>query len=144
MIFDLTQCVQTFLHTHNKPPMGSFYDQMQQEKTKKNEELLQAQRLNHEKNAKRLSYEQETVRNEVLRRQQILRNEERGKREPRRSMSEQSPKHRANSSVELVDDELDRTSCHVGSDHLYFPLVGRKIRRGTCIGKFPNWIELFK
>lgn len=28
MMFDLAQHVQTFLHTHNKPPMPSFYDVM--------------------------------------------------------------------------------------------------------------------
>lgn len=39
MIFDLAQTVQTFLHEHNKPPAGSFYDEMLLQKTKRDEVL---------------------------------------------------------------------------------------------------------
>lgn len=133
VIYDLTQTISAFLHKHNKEPSGSFYDQMLIEKTKRNEAIMQQK-------AKRLSQEQQVIRDEVLKRKEILRNEDRWRRESRRSMSEQSPKHRANSSTELNDNPRDRVypnSCelHSSSEDLYFANVGRKIRRGCCLGK---------
>lgn len=134
VIYDLAQTVQAFLHKHNKAPCGSFYDQMVYERHKRDEALMQQR-------AQRLSHEQQLIRDEVLKRKEILRNEDRFRRESRRSMSEQSPKHRSNSSAELVDDPLDRTypngcDIHMSSEDLYFPSVGRKIRRGCCLGKY--------
>lgn len=129
VIYDLTQAVETFLHEHNKEPCGSFYDQMVLDKNKRDEALLQQQ-------AQKLSHNQRKLRDEVLKRQEILQHEDRYQRESRRSMSEQSPKHRTNSSAEMVDNPLDQSSgcgIHMGSEDLYFPNIGRKIRRGCCI-----------
>lgn len=136
VIYDLTQLVQAFLHKHNKAPSGSFYDQMLIEKNKRDEALMQQQ-------AQRLSHEQRVLRDEVLKRKEILRNEDRWRRDSRRSMSEQSPTHRNNSSTDIADDSSmsrDRiypNGCdlHLNSEELYFPSVGRKVRRGCCLGK---------
>lgn len=38
MIFELAQTVQAFLHRHNKPPAGSFYDEMLLQKLKRDED----------------------------------------------------------------------------------------------------------
>jgi len=40
MIYELAQTVQAFLLEHNKPPKGSFYDQMLQDKQKRDQELF--------------------------------------------------------------------------------------------------------
>lgn len=139
VIYDLTQTVQAFLHTHNKEPCGSFYDQMVLDKNKRDEALLQQQ-------AQKLSHNQQRLRDEILKRQENLQNENRWRRESRRSMSEQSPKHRTNSSAEMADNPLDQLSecgIHLGSEDLYFPNIGRKIRRGCCISKHRKYFFFF-
>lgn len=136
MIYDLAQYVQAFLHKHNKAPTGSFYDQMLIEKTKRDEALMkqQAQKLNHE---------QRLLRDEVLKRKEILRNEDRWRRDNRRSMSESSPTHRTSSSSDKMDNASgifrervypNECDLHLSSEDLYFSSVGRKIRRGCCLG----------
>lgn len=138
MIYDMTQVVQAFLHKNNKPPSGSFYDQMVIDKNKRDEAILRLR-------AQRLSQEQQVIREEVLKRKEILRNEDRWRRETRRSMSEQSPKHRANSD-ELADSPRDRTypnNCdlHLNSENLYFTTVGKKIQRGSCLGELSSYYD---
>lgn len=137
VIFDLTQEVSAFLHKHNKPPAGSFYDQMLIERMERDKAQSQVeQQLAH-----RLSLEQQVNRDEVLKRKEILRNEDRCRRECRRSMSESSPKHRANSyETELEDSYGDRISpwnceLHMSSEDVYFATIGRKVRRGSCLGE---------
>lgn len=136
MIYDLTQLVQAFLHKHNKAPTGSFYDQMLIEKTKRDEALMKQR-------AQKLSHEQRLLRDEVLKRKEILRNEDRWRRDGRRSMSESSPTHRTSSSSEKMDissgffhERVYPNECdlHLSSEDLYFSSVGRKIRRGCCLG----------
>lgn len=138
IIYDLTQAVQLFLHKHNKPPVGSFYDQMLKEKIKRVEVL-------NKENAQKLSKEQQVLREEVIKRQEILRNEGRYRREKRSSMSESSPTHRTHSiSTEIIDVtqgmflEKDVCEMHMNSEDLYFSTVGRKIRRGCCLGEYKN------
>lgn len=135
MIYDLTQIVQAFLHAHNKVPIGSFYDQMLKERIRRTEVINQ-------QNAQKLSKEQQVLRDEVFKRQEILRNEGRYRRETRRSMSECSPTHRTHSgSVEISDvtQELENDCViHMNSEDLYFSTVGRKIRRGCCLGHSKN------
>lgn len=129
MIYDMAQAVQAFLHKHNKAPCGSFYDQMLLERNKRDRalELQQAQKL---------SQDQQLIRDEVLKRKEILRNEDRWRREMRRSMNEQSPKHRTNSSAEdNLLDQLNGCDLHSNCEDLYFQTVGRKIKRGSCLGK---------
>lgn len=136
MIYDLAQFVQTFLHEHNKMPTKSFYDQMLIEKTKRDEALMQQQ-------AQKLNDEQRVLRDEVLKRKEILRNEDRWRRDARRSMSESSPTHRLSTSSEKLDgtggmmrERVYPNECdlHSSSDVLYFSSVGRKICRGCCLG----------
>lgn len=138
MIYDLAQLVQGFLHTHNKAPTGSFYDQMLIEKTKRDEALMKQQ-------AQKLSHEQRVLRDEVLKRKEILRNEDRWRRDGRRSMSETSPTHRTSGSSEQFDmdsasgvfrERVYPNECdlHLSSEDLYFSNAGRKIRRGCCLG----------
>lgn len=45
MIFQLSQCVQEFLHKHNKPTSKSFYEEMLQRKKEQEERELQAQEI---------------------------------------------------------------------------------------------------
>lgn len=131
MIYDLTQVVQAFLHKHNKAPIGSFYDQMLKEKIHRDEVTNQA-------NAQKLSKEQQVLRDELQKRKEILRNETRFRRETRRSMSESSPTHRTHSSSVEISDVMENIEddciLHMQSEDLYFATVGRKIRRGCCLG----------
>ena len=39
MILELCQCVQTYLHAHNRPPAPSFYDEMMKNKQKELEKV---------------------------------------------------------------------------------------------------------
>nr|CAI5829716.1 unnamed protein product [Callosobruchus analis] len=45
MIFQLAQCVEEFLHRHNKPTTKSFYDEMLKRQKEKEEKDLQARQL---------------------------------------------------------------------------------------------------
>lgn len=136
MIYDLTQVVQAYLHKHNKPPAGSFYDQMVIERTKRDEALMKQR-------AQKLSHEQRIIRDEVLKRKEILRNEDRFRRETRRSMSESSPTHRLSNSTDLSENSSgifrehiypNECDLHMCSEDLYFPSVGKKVHRGCCLG----------
>lgn len=136
VIYDLAHIVQSFLHKHNKPPSGSFYDQMLIERKNHHEALMQQQ-------AQRLSHEQRLLRDEVLKRKEILQNEDRWRRDTRRSMSEQSPTHRTNSSTDIADlspvqrNRIYPNGCdlHLSSRDLDFTSIGRNIRRGCCLGR---------
>lgn len=132
MIFELTQTVQEFLHKHNHKPRGSFYDEMK----KQNEDLLKLKETEEEQKKKQL-------RDELLKRKEELKNEMRIRRDTmKRSMSESSPTHRTYSSSENSEHSplykthnLSISDCseHKKSETLYFPNVGRKIQKGTCI-----------
>lgn len=137
IIYDLAQAVQAYLHKHNKAPVGSFYEQMLKEKLRKEE-------ARNQQYAQKLSKEQQVLRDEVLKRQEILKNEGKYRRDTRRSMSESSPTHRNSSSSEISEvaggifrDRIYPNYCtmHQNSDDLYFSSVGRKIRRGCCLGR---------
>lgn len=135
MIYELAQTVQAFLHKHNKQPAGSFYEQMLLEKLKRDEDLQQMQQL-------KLNQEKQIIRDEVLKRKEIFRNETKWRRD-RRSISESSPTHRSNGSSEdleplsTVRSRIYPNECteHRSSDTLYFSNVGRKIQKGCCMGK---------
>lgn len=138
IIYDLTQAVQSFLHKHNKPPSGSFYDQMLIEKMKRDEALYQQQ-------AQKISKEQQVFRDEVLKRKEILKNEGRWRRDTRRSTSESSPVHQVSSSSDIGENATGafrgriyphECTMHLSSEDLYFSSVGRKIRKGCCLGKY--------
>lgn len=129
MIFDLCQSVQSFLHDHNAAPKGSFYDQMLLTKQQKLQDDINKKKLK-EIQAKRLLEDEMQKRREQLRKERKL----------RRTMSESSPLHVPNS---LNDSEAINKSfsymgqdCveHCKSETLYFPMVGRKIQMGSCLG----------
>ena len=137
IIYDLAQIVEAFLHKHNKAPSGSFYDQMLKERLKRDADLERQQ-------AQKISHEQQILRDEVLKRKEILKNEVKWRRDTRRSMSESSPTHRVSSSSEtscatpgFIRGRIFPSECamHMSSEDLYFANVGRKIRRGCCLGK---------
>lgn len=95
--------------------------------------------------AQRLSLEQQVIQDEVLKRKEILRNEDRWHRDSRRSLSDKSPRHRASSSTDIDDsvgDRLYSNDCelHMSSEELYFTNIGRKIRRGGCLGEPKHFV----
>lgn len=137
MIFELAQVVQAFLHKHNKPPSGSFYDEMLLQKMKRDEDMRNMTMV--EENLKR-----QELRDEVLRRAEIFRNEAKIRKDTRRSQSESSPTHRTPSSSDSSDglhqayfrNHMNPNECteHRKCDALYFANVGRKIQKGCCLG----------
>lgn len=138
MIFELIEAIRSFLHKHNKPPSGSFYDQMLLEKLKRNEEMSQMQQ-------QRLNQEQQIIREEVMKRKEILRSEAtRARRDTRRSNSDSSPAPRTGSSSENSENSANvpyrghmypnECTDHQISETLYFSSVGRKILKGCCLG----------
>ncbi|XP_055902335.1 eIF-2-alpha kinase GCN2 [Eupeodes corollae] len=137
MIFELAQTVQAFLLKHNKPPRGSFYDEMVQEKQKREQEELY-QKMQKE------TLERQNRLDEVERRKEIYKSEARRRGEPRRSMSESNRNPSSSESSEnslpyfrgLVYPNkcLDHRSCET----LYFQRVGRQIKRGCCLGHSPK------
>uniref|UniRef100_T1GUJ7 RWD domain-containing protein n=1 Tax=Megaselia scalaris TaxID=36166 RepID=T1GUJ7_MEGSC len=131
MIYDLTQTVQSFLHAHNKPPPGSLYDQMLEERKKRQEELLM------EKMQKENEHRQ-ALQEEIQRRKELFQKENR-RREPRRSMSESnrqasSSESSENSSPYFRGHVVSKCLDHRSTETLYFPKIGRQIRRGCCVG----------
>lgn len=131
MIYDLTQTVQAFLHANNKRPQGSLYDQMLEEKQKRQQEQQEEQ-------TQKENEHRQALLEEIQRRKDLFQKENR-RREPRRSMSESN---RQNSSSESSENSSPYFRGHLVSkclDHrttetLYFPKIGRQIRRGCCVG----------
>lgn len=129
MIFDLCQAVQSFLHDHNAPPKGSFYDQMLLNKQQKYQDEINQKKLIENKTKQALE-------DEIKKRKEQLRKE----RKLRRTMSESSPLHISTNSNEA--ENLNKSfsilhqDCaeHCKSETLYFPMVGRKIQMGSCLG----------
>lgn len=130
MIYELAQTVQSFLLKHNKPPRGSFYDEMLVEKQKQ---------LNLQKEKETL--ERQTLIEEVERRKEIFKTEAKRRGEPRRSMSESnrnaSSSESSDSSSPYFRGHIYPNTCmeHRSSETLYFPKMGRQIKRGCCLGK---------
>ncbi|XP_030371378.1 eIF-2-alpha kinase GCN2 isoform X2 [Scaptodrosophila lebanonensis] len=134
MIYELAQSVQAFLLQHNKPPKGSFYDEMLQAKQKREQELLDMQKQKE-------TLERQTLLNEVERRKEMFKTEAKRRGEPRRSMSESN--HRHPSSSESSENSSpyyrghiypNRCLDHRNTETLYFHKVGRQVQRGCCLG----------
>lgn len=151
IIFELAQMVQTFLHANNKAPAGSFYDQMLQDRRRRDQEQ-------EDRNQQLRSELQQTYREEVLKRREEYRSETKGHRETRRSISESSPKHRTTSSSaehseggggggtsssvssavafsSALQIQSAAVACteHRSCEHVLFPIAGRSIYRGSCL-----------
>uniref|UniRef100_A0A1I8NAC2 non-specific serine/threonine protein kinase n=1 Tax=Musca domestica TaxID=7370 RepID=A0A1I8NAC2_MUSDO len=133
MIYELAQTVQAFLLKHNKPPRGSFYDEMLQQKQQREQELLDMKK-------QRENQERQNLIEEVERRKEMFKSEAK-RREPRRSMSESNHRHPSSSessesSSPYYRGQIYPTRCveHRNSETLYFHKVGRQIRRGSCLG----------
>ncbi|XP_068157751.1 eIF-2-alpha kinase GCN2 [Drosophila tropicalis] len=135
MIYELAQTVQGFLLKHNKPPKGSFYDEMLQEKQKREQEQLDQQKQKETR-------ERQNLIDEVERRKEMFKTEANKRRgEPRRSMSESNPRHASSSESSENSSPYYRGHCfpskcsdHRNTETLYFHKVGRQIQRGSCLG----------
>lgn len=136
MIYELAQTVQYFLLKYNKPPRGSFYDEMLQENQKREQERLDKQK-------RKENLERQTLIEEVERRKEMFKSEaKRRGGETRRSMSE-SNYHASSSESSENSSPYYRSHCypnkcleHRNSEKLYFHKVGRQVQRGCCLGEF--------
>lgn len=137
MIYELAQTAQSFLHTHNKPPSGSFYEEMLQQRNKRDQERKHSQEM-------RQSLEQKAIKDEIEKRKEILKNEKRIRRDTR-SMSESSPQHgsmdasrewMAAPSSPYSRSHMYPNEClgHRLSEKIYFSQAGRQVLRGCCLG----------
>ncbi|EDV94516.1 GH19296 [Drosophila grimshawi] len=134
MIYELAQTVQAFLLQHNKPPKGSFYDEMLQAKQKREQELLHMQK-------EKETLERQTLIDEVERRKEMFKTEAKRRGEPRRSMSESNNRHPSSSessenSSPYYRGHMYPNKCldHRNTEILYFHKMGRQIQRGCCLG----------
>uniref|UniRef100_A0A182MN55 non-specific serine/threonine protein kinase n=1 Tax=Anopheles culicifacies TaxID=139723 RepID=A0A182MN55_9DIPT len=123
MIFELANLVQSFLHQHNVPPKGSFYDEMLANQQK--QALARQNTLQAEENLKR-----QAMQDELQRRKKEL---ERTRRESRQSLNESSPMHRLHSTSSTENSDGAYCFEHRRSELLYFR-DGRKVLRGSCLG----------
>ncbi|KAL7729776.1 hypothetical protein ACLKA6_014640 [Drosophila palustris] len=133
MIYELAQTVQAFLLKHNKPPKGSFYDEMLQAKQKREQELLDIKKQKE-------TLERQTLIDEVERRKEIFKTEAKRRGEPRRSMSESNNRHPSSSESSENSSPYYRghtypNKCidHRNTETLYFHKMGRQIQRGCCL-----------
>lgn len=138
MIYELAQTVQAFLHKHNKPPSGSFYEEMLQQRNQRDQERM------HQMH-QRQSLEQKAIKDEIEKRKEMLKNESRIRRDTR-SMSESSPKHGGSMSMDVVGSDqpgwpyfrshMYPNECleHRHSEKIYFTQAGRQVQRGSCLG----------
>lgn len=159
----LAQCVQEFLHAHNRPPAGSLYDEMIHSQLVRQSDAQQRQRQPPQQ--QQFTAEQQIIRDQVMQRKEMFHNEPR-RRDMRRSMSEASPTHphhhhahhRSNSSSENSSENSSGdgavvvapgagghhrsplvypNSCadHRSSEVLYMVNAGRRIQKGCCLGE---------
>ncbi|BFZ11743.1 hypothetical protein BsWGS_14782 [Bradybaena similaris] len=84
MIWQLANSVQAFLHTHNKPPAQSFYEQMINNKKQQQERTKELERQKEEQ--KRQQIEQD-----LLKQQEALRNEKRRRNEDLKTIEASTP-----------------------------------------------------
>lgn len=139
MIYELAQIAQAFLHKHNKPPSGSFYEEMLQQKNKRDEEQKHCQQM-------RQSLEQKAIKDEIEKRKELLKNEKRIRRDTR-SLSESSPQHGGSMSMDASQESVapgwpyfrshmypNECQEHRQSEKIYFTQAGRQIQRGCCLG----------
>lgn len=139
MIYELAQTIQAFLHHHNKPPSGSFYEEMLQERYQRDQERMHCQKM-------RASLEQKAIKDEIEKRKEMLKNESRIRRDTR-SLSESSPQHGNSFSMDgsgsplapgwpYFRSHMNPNECveHRHSERIYFTQAGRQIQRGCCLG----------
>lgn len=122
MIYSLAKIVEEFLHQHNFPPKGSFYDEMIADKQKN--DIHRQNTLKAEEEQRR-----QLIQDQLQKRKQQL---EKTKRESRVSVNEVSPYHRNTSSSENSEG-YNSCSDHRRSETLFFKNE-RKIVRGSCLG----------
>ncbi|GAB0096649.1 eukaryotic translation initiation factor 2-alpha kinase 4 [Sergentomyia squamirostris] len=137
MIFELAESVRSFLYQHNKPPPGSFYDEMLKQRLNRDQERLTCQKMKEDQ-------EQQALKDEVNRRKEMLKNESRMRKDTRRSISESSPTHHGTpTSSDNSDSSWPQSRSHMYpnecTDHrvsetIYFRNVGRQIQKGCCLG----------
>ncbi|XP_055597688.1 eIF-2-alpha kinase GCN2 [Uranotaenia lowii] len=128
MIYELAGTVEGFLHKHNAPPKGSFYDEMLANQQKRAMDLQNT--LKAEEDQRR-----QVVQDELQKRKKEL---ERTRRESKHSINETSPLHRNTSSSDNSEGNQFRGLSNFCLDHrrsetLFFK-DGRKIVKGCCLG----------
>lgn len=138
MIYELAQTVQGFLHKYNKPPTGSFYEEMLQQRNQRDQERMHCQKM-------RESLEQKAIKDEIEKRKEMLKNESRIRRDTR-SLSESSPQHGHSMSMDASHEmspawpyfrsHMYPNECleHRHSEKIFFTQAGRQIQRGCCLG----------
>ncbi|XP_055679382.1 eIF-2-alpha kinase GCN2 isoform X2 [Lutzomyia longipalpis] len=136
MVYELAESVRAFLFEHNKPPPGSFYDEMLMQKLKRDQERINCQKMKEDE-------EQQALKDEVNRRKEILKNESRMRKDTRRSISESSPNHGTPTSSDVSESSWPHfrsymypNECkeHRKSEVIYFHGAGRQIQKGCCLG----------
>ncbi|XP_019525004.3 eIF-2-alpha kinase GCN2 [Aedes albopictus] len=128
MIYELAATVEGFLHKHNAPPKGSFYDEMLA-----NQEKIARDRLNTLKAEE--DQRKQVIRDELQKRKKEL---EKTRRESKQSINEASPMHRSMSSSDNSEGNNFRGLDSVCLDHrrsetLFFR-DGKKVVKGSCLG----------
>ncbi|XP_065075686.1 eIF-2-alpha kinase GCN2 [Ochlerotatus camptorhynchus] len=128
MIYELAATVEGFLHQHNAPPKGSFYDEMLA-----NQQKIARERLNTLKAEE--DQRRQVIQDELQKRKKEL---EKTRRESKHSINEASPMHRSMSSSENSDGNSFRGLEHFCLDHrrsetLFFR-DGKKLVKGSCLG----------
>ena len=135
MIYELAQVVQLFLHEHNVPPKGSFYDEMMLNNWKRHQDRMMS--IKEEEDQKR-----QAILDELEKRKRELEKAGRVRREStRHSISENSPLHRSFNSSETSDMNKynnfyqDECNEHSKSETIYFKskTKDRKILRSSCL-----------
>ncbi|KAI8514989.1 Eukaryotic translation initiation factor 2 alpha kinase 4 [Branchiostoma belcheri] len=98
MLLDLAQHVQTFLHAHNKPPRGSFYEEMMSNKRRQEEKVAREIQKKLEVQKRIEEKERRELEEEITRRQEMIREEMRKRRNQK--MEQEDEKGNGSSSSE--------------------------------------------
>eukprot|EP00058_Branchiostoma_floridae_P027964 XP_002613455.1 hypothetical protein BRAFLDRAFT_71943 [Branchiostoma floridae] len=100
MLLDLAQHVQTFLHAHNKPPRGSFYEEMMSNKRRQEEKVAREIQKKLDVQKRIQEKERRELEEEITRRQEIIKEEMRKRRNQK--MEREDEIDNGNSSSEQV------------------------------------------
>lgn len=134
MIYELAQTVQAFLHKYNKPPSKSFYEEMLIQRSLRDQERINVEKL-------RESLEQRAIQDEIEKRKEMLKQESR----IHRTISESSPTHGNSISLDsnhqnsltwpYFRSHMHPNECleHRQSEKIYFNSCGRQIQRGKFL-----------
>ncbi|XP_078593658.1 eIF-2-alpha kinase GCN2-like isoform X1 [Branchiostoma floridae x Branchiostoma japonicum] len=100
MLLDLAQHVQTFLHAHNKPPRGSFYEEMMSNKRRQEEKVAREIQKKLDVQKRIQEKERRELEEEITRRQEMIKEEMRKRRSLK--MEREDERDNGNSSSQQV------------------------------------------